>query len=81
MKDIIKLHSRYASDNNYLKKVEGTEKSYTLKTDYCYRAGKANNGANFIDPSGGPMMIAGEFLPEANAYIESIEEGIITFRE
>ena len=80
MKDIIKLHSRYASDNNYLKKVEGTEKSYTLKTDCCYRAGKVNNGANFIDPSGGPMIIEGEFLHEADATIDNIKDGIITFK-
>lgn len=80
MKDIIKLKSRYASDNNYLEKVEGTEKSYTLKTDYCYRAGKANNGANFIDPSGGPMIIEGELLHEANAVVDTIDNGIITFK-
>lgn len=80
MKDIIKLQSRYASDNNYLKRIEGTDKSYELKTKYWYGAGKTDNGANYIDPSGGPMIIEGEYLPEADAVIDSINKDIITFK-
>lgn len=80
MKDIIKLQSRYASDNNYLEKIEGTDKSYKLKTEYCYGAGKTSNGANYIDPSGGPMIIEGEYLFEADAIVDSINKGIITFK-
>lgn len=78
MKDEIKLRSRYRTDNRLVKV---GERSYELKTPYCYRAGSIGDNKSFIDPSGGPMMIEGEFLPEANAYIESIKEGIITFRE
>lgn len=78
MKDEIKLRSRYGT-NNRLVKVG--ERSYELKTPYCYRTGLIEEGKAFIDPSGGPMMVVGEFLPEANAYIESIEKGIITFKE
>ena len=78
MKDEIKLRSRYRTDNRLVKV---GERSYELKTPYCYRAGSIEGNKSFIDPSGGPMMVEGEFLPEANAYIESIEEGIITFRE
>lgn len=78
MKDEIKLKSRYGVDNRLVKV---GERSYKLKTPHCYRAGSIGDNKAFIDPSGGPMMIEGEFLPEANAYIESIEKGIITFRE
>lgn len=80
MKDIIKLQSRYASDNNYLEKIEGTDKSYKLKTEYCYGAGKTGNGANYIDPSGGPMIIEGEYLHEADAIVDTIKNGVVTFK-
>lgn len=80
MKDIIKLQSRYASDNNYLKKVSGTEKSYELKTEYCYRAGFINENKAFIDPSGGPMIIEGGYLHEADAIVDTIKNGVITFK-
>lgn len=80
MKNIIRLQSRYASDNNYLEKIAGTEKSYELKTKYCYRAGFISENKAFIDPSGGPMIIEGEYLHEADAVVDSIDKGIITFK-
>lgn len=90
MKDLIKLNSRDKSEN-YLKKLikKGNSESltYILKTDSSYiRTGKLNNESKFIDPSGGPMIIAGDYLEEANAVVESIDfaEGYgwtITFRK
>lgn len=79
MKDIIKLDSRDYTKNS-LVKVE--ERSYKLETSSCYvRGGFLSDGRTFIDPSGGPMLVEGEYLPEADAYIESINNGIITFKE
>ena len=77
MKDLIKLNSRDKSEN-YLKKLIKKDNSesltYILKTDSSYiRTGKLNNGSEFIDPSGGPMIIAGDYLEEANAVVESID--------
>lgn len=90
MKDLIKLNSRDKSEN-YLKKLikNGNSESltYILKTDSPYiRTGKLNNGSEFIDPSGGPMIVVGDYLEEANAVVESIDfaEGygwIITFKK
>lgn len=90
MKDLIKLKSRDGAEN-YLKKLikkDGSESfTYVLKTDVPYlRVGEVDNGRKFIDPSGGPMIIVGDYLEEANAIVESIDfvEGygwIITFRK
>ena len=90
MKDLIKLKSRDGAEN-YLKKLikkDGSESfTYVLKTDVPYlRVGEVDNGRMFIDPSGGPMIIVGDYLEEANAVVESIDfvEGygwIITFRK
>lgn len=90
MKDLIKLNSRDKSEN-YLKKLikNGNSESltYVLKTDSPYiRTGKLNNGNEFIDPPGGPMIVVGDYLEEANAVVESIDfaEGFgctITFKK
>ena len=90
MKDLIKLKSRDGAEN-YLKKLikkDGSESfTYVLKTGVPYlRVGEVDNGRKFIDPSGGPMIIVGDYLEEANAVVESIDfvEGygwIITFRK
>ena len=90
MEDLIKLKSRDGAEN-YLKKLikkDGSESfTYVLKTDVPYlRVGEVDNGRKFIDPSGGPMIIVGDYLEEANAVVESIDfvEGygwIITFRK
>jgi hypothetical protein len=77
MEKIIKLHSR-SGNNNYLELING--KTYALKTTYPYiRVGHTpvKNGnkdfAMFVDPSGGPMIVAGEVLEEAKAKVKSID--------
>ena len=90
MEDLIKLRLRGGAEN-YLKKLinkDGSESlTYVLKTDTSYlRVGEVSNGRKFIDPSGGPMIIVGEELREAEAVVKSIDfvEGYgwtITFRK
>ena len=77
MEDIIKLRSRYGAIN-YLKKMpkpDGTDsKTYVLKTDTpTLRVGEVQEGNKFIDPSGGPMIVVGYKLKEANAVVKSID--------
>lgn len=77
MKDLIKLRSRGGAEN-YLKKLikkDGSESlTYVLKTDTPYlRVGEVANGRKFIDPSGGPMIVVGDYLEEADAVVESID--------
>ena len=89
MDDIIKLRSRYKA-KNYLERVNTESnkdsKTYVLRTDTTMvRVGYNNDGAYFIDPSGGPMIIVGSVLEEANAIVSSISfiKGlgyIITFK-
>ena len=78
MKDINKLDSRDGTENSLVKIAE---RSYKLETPYSVRGGFLSDNRTFIDPSGGPMLVEGEYLPEADAYIESINNGIITFKE
>lgn len=77
MEDIIKLNSRDGTDNRLVKIEEG---KYKLITPYCYRSGLVDNNKAFIDPSGGPMLVEGNYVHEANAIIESIEKGVIKFK-
>ena len=77
MEDIIKLRSGYGTVN-YLKKMpklDGSEsKTYVLKTDIpTLRVGEVQEGNKFIDPSGGPMIVVGYKLEEANAVVKSID--------
>lgn len=77
MKDIIKLYSR-GETNNYLKKMkkpDGTEsKTYLFKTDMpTLRVGTVEGNKKFIDPSGGPMIIEGCKLEEADATVKFID--------
>lgn len=77
MEDIIKLRSGYKAVN-YLKKMpkpDGSEsKTYVLKTDVpTLRVGEVQGGNKFIDPSGGPMIVVGYELEEANAKVKSID--------
>ncbi len=76
MDDIIKLNSR--RENNYLKKLNRADnsesKTYLLKTESStLRSGRFEDGKEFIDPSGGPMIITGVLLEEANAVVKSID--------
>lgn len=77
MKDIIKLDSRDGTENTLIKV---SEKKYKLKTPYGYRVCYEGDKVKFIDPSGGPMIVVGEKLTEADAVVESIEKGIITLK-
>ena len=77
MEDIIKLHSR-GSVNNYLKKMKkpnGEEsRTYVIKTDMpTLRMGYVEEKRKFIDLSGGPMIVEGSMLEEANAIVKSID--------
>lgn len=77
MEEIIKLRSRYKAENYFKKmhKPDGSEsKTYVLKTDVpTLRAGSVEGGNKFIDPSGGPMIVVGYKLEEANAIVKSID--------
>lgn len=77
MEDIIKLNSRYGTEN-YLKKLpkpDGSEsKTYVLKIDTpTLRMGEVEGGNKFVDPSGGPMIVEGYELEEAKAVVKSID--------
>ena len=77
MKDLIKLKSR-GYEKNYLKKLKRSDDSesntYVLKTDIpTLRVGEVQGGNKFIDPSGGPMIVVGYKLKEANAVVKSID--------
>ena len=77
MEDIIKLHSRGGA-NNYLKKMKrlnGEEsKTYVIKTDMpTIRLGYVEDKRKVIDLSGGPMIVEGSLLEEANAVVKSID--------
>lgn len=77
MKDLIKLKSRGYEENylKKLKKLDGTEsKTYVLKVSTPYlRGGELEVGKKFIDPSGGPMIVVGSYLEEAEAVVKSID--------
>lgn len=77
MKDLIKLRSRGREDN-YLKKLskpDGSEsKTYVLKVSNPYlRYGELEGNKKFIDPSGGPMIVVGSYLEEAESVVKSID--------
>lgn len=77
MKDLIKLKSRGYEENylKKLKKLDGTEsKTYVLKVSTPYlRGGELEGGKKFIDPSGGPMIVVGSYLEEAESVVKSID--------
>ena len=77
MKDLIKLKSRGYEENylKRLKKLDGSEsKTYVLKVPTPYlRGGEVEGGKKFIDPSGGPMIVVGDYLEEAEAVVKSID--------
>ena len=76
MNDIINLTSG-GYEKNYLKKLkkpDNTEsKTYVLKVSNPYLRAGVIDGKKFIDPSGGPMIVVGETLKEAEAVVKSID--------
>ena len=77
MEEIIKLKSRY-KEKNYLKKLSKSSglgsKTYVLKVDNSMlKVGSVEDGKRFIGPSGGPMIIEGSKLAEADAVVKSID--------
>ena len=77
MKDLTKLKSR-GHEENYLKKLnkpDGSEsKTYVLKVSTPYlRCRELEGDKKFIDPSGGPMIVVGSYLEEAEAVVKSID--------
>lgn len=77
MQNKIKLNCRY-KDNNYLVPLldkEGNEtNTYKLELENSYvRVGYTGTDRYFIDPSGGPMIIVGEVLPEIGKKVVSID--------
>ncbi len=88
MKSLIKLKSR-REESNILKKLtkaDGSESyTYILKTSvYNMKGGLTDRGKQFLSLVGGPTIVEGEYLKEAEATVKSIDylEGkgyIITF--
>ena len=77
MNDVINLNSR-GFEKNYLKRLKKPDnsesKTYMLNISNPYlRSGYVDNNKKFIDPSGGPMIVEGERLEEADAIVESID--------
>ena len=76
MKDLIKLRSRGYEENylKRLKKPDGSEsKTYVLKVSTPFLRSGEIDGKKFIDPVGGPMIIVGGYLEEAEAVVKSID--------
>ena len=59
----------------WLKKSDGSKsKTYVLKVSTPYlRSGEVEGGRKFVDPSGGPMIVVGGYLEEAEAVVKSID--------
>lgn len=77
MEAIIKLESKY-EERNWLKRLKkaGTDeesKTYLLNTASPFNAGYIDAKTKFIDLAGGPMLIEGQFLAEADSKIKSID--------
>ena len=79
--DRVVLKSRYNTRSNVLVKV--SENRYKLETQLSYRCGKVSADKKFVDPSGGPMIIEGEFLDEVGKTVKRIDfvQGEGTFLE
>ena len=83
MNDIIELHSRSKYEHHYLKKMakpdemakpDGSEsKTYVLKLSDPFLRSGVIDGHKFIDPSGGPMIVEGSRLEEADAVVKSVD--------
>ena len=77
MKDKIELNSRSKYEHHYLKKMakpDGSEsKTYVLKLSNQFLRSGVVDGRKFIDPAGGPMIVEGARLEEAEAVVKSID--------
>lgn len=65
--------------NNYLQLIEGRPNTYKLVTQFNFiRGGQVSDGREFIDPSGGPMLVVGDKIYGTDYVIESIgfEKGV-----
>lgn len=77
MKDLIELKSR-GEEHNYLRRLvkpDGSEShTYMLKTStYTIRSGLTDKKKKFIEPNGGPIIVEGEYLEEAEATVKSLD--------
>lgn len=60
MSEIINLKTRYHT-KNYLEQYQGN--TYILRTESPYiGAGSTNDGKEYVDPSGGPMLVVGDMV-------------------
>lgn len=78
MEKKIRLRTHDGS-NNYLQLIEGRPNTYKLVTQFNFiRSGQVSDGREFIDPSGGPMLVVGEKIDGTDYVIESIgfEKGV-----
>lgn len=65
--------------NNYLEQIKDRPNTYRLVTSINYiRGDQISDGREFIDPSGGPMLVVGEKIDGTDYVIESIsfEKGV-----
>lgn len=71
METKIKLRTHDGS-NNYLYLLESPN-TYKLVTQLDYiRGGNTSDGKDFIDPSGGPMLVVGDTIEGTDFIIDSI---------
>lgn len=73
-KIVLRTHD---GSNNYLEHLDGNR--YKLVTQINFiRGGQVSNGQEFIDPSGGPMLVVGDQIEGTDYIIESItfEKGV-----
>lgn len=74
--DKIRLRTHDGS-NNYLEHLDGNRYKLVTQIDFI-RGGQVSNGKEFIDPSGGPMLVVGDPIEGTPYIIEDItfEKGI-----
>lgn len=75
MENLIRLKSRN-TDFTYLKKLcksDNLESKTYVISNPILRGGETEDGKKFIDPSGGPMIIEGCKVEEADAVVKSID--------
>ena len=69
--DKIKLRTHDGS-RNYLQRIDDSD-NYILKTQFDFiRGGQVGDGREFVDPSGGPMLVVGDTIDGTPYKIEKI---------